>query len=112
MTEHRHYTPGMRRALEILRDHGPLTPANFAKRYYPKDDPGWKRQAKCGYGSHAGSGLVMGAGGFLGKLRHMGLAEAVDEYGQLRQTRITAAGKAWLKEAQAHEREARTGSGA
>ena len=67
--------PPTRRALTILRDHGPLTPREFAEKMWP-DSPAWKRVNKCGpYGATKGRAIVESGGGFLGKLRKQGLAE-------------------------------------
>lgn len=86
----------LHRALEVLRDHGPLTPAQFARRYFSKDDPGWQRHCKCGpRGTHRGSGLVMAAGGILGKLRRRGWARY--HATPANQTAITDAGLTELR---------------
>ena len=66
-------TTKARRALEIVRDHGPIKPSWFAKKMWP-DAPGWQRFSKCGpNGAHQGSGMMMAGGGFLAKLRRRGL---------------------------------------
>lgn len=76
-------SPSVQRSLRILRDHGPMSPSWFANRYFPEDHPGWKRVCKCGpHGSHAGSGLVMWAGGWIGKLRAEGLVRHHGKYNQ------------------------------
>lgn len=83
-------------ALYVLRDHGPCTPAQFARRYFPADHPGWRRHCKCGpKGSHQGSGLVVSAGCLLGKLRRRGWAAlvVVNYCDVTRQTGITDAGR-------------------
>lgn len=68
--------PNVLRALAILRDKGPIRPAWFAHLWFPRDHPGWSRSCKCGpYGSTRGSGLVMWAGGYLGRLCRTGWAE-------------------------------------
>jgi hypothetical protein len=67
-------TKSQRKALEILRDHGPILPAAFAEKMWP-DSPCWNRSYKCGaYGSHRGGAMYRAAGGFLGKLRKKGWA--------------------------------------
>lgn len=69
-------TPTMIRSLEILADNEPLMPSEFANLFFPRNHPGWTRSCKCGaYGSTTGSGLVMWAGGWLGKLRKKGLVQ-------------------------------------
>ena len=99
MTEHVRLPPGIKRALEVLLEHGPCTPSRFASFYFVKDHPGWKRHCRCGpHGSHAGSGLVMAAGGLLGKLRKRGLAEAVIDIYEPRKTKISPAGQKALRE--------------
>ncbi len=62
-----------RRTLEILREHGPLRPRDFAHKYFPRDHPGWGKPCKCGRGVHAGGGLVLWAGGWLGRLARKGV---------------------------------------
>ena len=67
--------PGSRRALTILRQHGPMTASEFAREMWP-ESPAWNRFYKCGpSGATRGRGLVKSAGSFLGKLRKQGLAE-------------------------------------
>lgn len=67
-------TPSRRRALEILRDHGPIRPREFARVMWP-DSPGWNFPAKSGpRGTHRGGGMYLAAGGLLGKLRREGLS--------------------------------------
>jgi len=62
------------RALRILRDHGPVTPMEFAERMWP-DSPYWTVSYKAGqYGSVRGRGLVKSAGSYLAKLRRAGVA--------------------------------------
>ena len=56
------------KALTILAEHGPLSPAQFAERMWP-DSPAWHfsgpRRAVMGYTG----------GGYLGRLRRLGLVE-------------------------------------
>lgn len=77
-------TAPQRRALDILdyatgddgRRSG-LTPTDFAHLMWPGAD-GWRRVSKCGpYGSRRGGGMVLGGGGYLGKLVKRGLARRV-----------------------------------
>jgi hypothetical protein len=90
-------TPGYKRALEILRDHGPLSPAWFAHHYFPEDHPGWKRVGRCGpNGSTTGTGLILAAAGLLGKLRRDKLAGFTFLHDRV-QTIITSEGRRALK---------------
>jgi hypothetical protein len=88
-------TPGVKKALRIFLEHGSLTPAQFARRYFPVDHPGWQRHCKCGpKGTHRGGGLVLWAGGFIGKLRRAGLVEACgDLFAGAMHWRLTCAGR-------------------
>lgn len=45
----------------------------------PRDHPGWRRNTRCGSGSRRGGGLVLWAGGQLGKLRRRGLVTSFNE---------------------------------
>jgi len=66
-------TPTRRRALEIVRDGGPILPGHFAERMWP-DSECWRHVHKCGpYGASQGVMMAMAAGGFLGKLGKAGL---------------------------------------
>lgn len=68
-------TRSQRRALIILRDHGPMMPRDFAEHMWPTSD-GWHRYAKCGpKGVHQGGGMYRAAGAYLGKLCRLGLVE-------------------------------------
>lgn len=65
-------TPGYRRALEIIRDDGPISPSRFAEKMWP-DSPHWQESYKCGqYGSTRGRGVVLAGGSLMGKLRTRG----------------------------------------
>ena len=67
--------PATRRALAILREHGPLSPTEFAEKMWP-DSPAWEKVYKCGpYGASRGRAIVRSGGGFLGKLFAAGLVE-------------------------------------
>jgi hypothetical protein len=96
---------GTIRALAIISEHAgeSLGPQRFAHHYFPKDHPGWKRIGKCGaHGSRRGSGLVLWAGGFLGKLRAAGLIDwwnRSGEYGASRKCYLTKAGRDLLANA-------------
>lgn len=60
----------VRKSLRILNQNPGLRPEEFARFYFPSDHPGWNRRTKCGaYGVRLGGGLVLWAGGWLGKLR-------------------------------------------
>ena len=66
-------SPAVCRALTIIRDHPGVAPAAFAKLMWP-DAEGHRRPTKCGRsGSHRGGGMVLAAGGFLGRLVKAGL---------------------------------------
>ena len=68
-------TKPQRKALQILRDHGPIQPREFAKKMWP-DSPCWRHHIKCGpSGSHRGGGMYLAAGGYLGKLGRRGWAK-------------------------------------
>lgn len=82
-------SPGVKKALLILRAHGPLMPKAFAELFFPADHPGWARRSRGDTeGLRRGSGLVIYAGCFLGKLRARGLAESTVSG----QTRLTQKG--------------------
>lgn len=73
-------TDATKRALTIIRDHGPIRPREFADLMWP-DSPGHNRYSKCGpKGSHRGGGMYLAAGGYLGKLRRRGLIRYEDHY--------------------------------
>ena len=59
-------------ALMILRDHGPLTPREFARLMWPPDTPGWSQPQRCG--PHAG-GMSLAAGALLARLLKAGLCQ-------------------------------------
>ena len=66
-------TPNEHRALEIVREHGPIRPHRFAVKFFPRDHPGFHRATKCGpYGVRYGGGTDQWCGGYLGKLRKKG----------------------------------------
>lgn len=68
------------KALEVLRDHGPLPPREFGEYFWGQDHPGWRRISKAGpYGSTTGGGMNLAAGGYLGKLRKQGLVRITRE---------------------------------
>ena len=52
-----------------------VSPRQFAKLYFPKSHEGWQRVGKAGHGSTRGQGLVLFAGGFMGKLRRKGFID-------------------------------------
>ena len=66
-------TPSMARSLQIIADHPGIRPEPFARTYFGPDHPGWRRHARCGNGTRKGGGLVLWAGGQIGKLRSAGL---------------------------------------
>lgn len=68
-------TQPQKRALRILRDHGPLRPREFAGLMWP-DSPGWNRLHNCGpYGAAYGTMMPMCGGGYLAKLKYRGWVE-------------------------------------
>ncbi len=71
------------RALEIIKEHGPVTPHQFALLMWP-DSAGWHRITKCGpkEATHGG-GMSLAGGGYLGKLRKKGLVENFKQRGRL-----------------------------
>ena len=66
-------TPTVRKCLQIVANDPGLRPDAFARQYFGADHPGWQRHTRCGYGTRKGGGLVLWAGGQLGKLRAAGL---------------------------------------
>lgn len=65
-------SPKARQALQIVRDHGPIQPREFARKMWPSSE-GWKRHHNCGpNGSHQGGGMYLTGGSYLGKLRRKG----------------------------------------
>lgn len=79
------------KSLRIIQQAPGLRPAEFARRYFPENHEGWSRISKCGpYGSTSGGGLILWAGGWLGKLRKRGLIDSRE--------RLTPAGKAYLND--------------
>ena len=65
-------TASQRRALEIVRDHGPIKPREFSEKMWP-ESPGHQRYSKCGpSGVTRGGGMNLAAGGYLGRLRKRG----------------------------------------
>lgn len=92
-------TDNERRALEILRDRGPLTPGRFARLMWPTSK-GWKHAVKCGIkGAHQGGGMYRAGGAYIGRLRKKGLATwAPREYARaMDEHTISAAGRLALK---------------
>lgn len=90
------------RALTILARHGPMAPADFAQEMWP-DSSGWQRVHKCGaYGASRGVMMAMVGGGYLGKLRKMGLSRwAETSRRQMPKTCISDEGRVALREAKA-----------
>lgn len=66
------------RAVRILcRAENPVKPKAFARAMWP-DAEGWQSYAKCGAkGVSRGGGMVLAAGGYLGRLRVAGIAKDV-----------------------------------
>jgi len=68
-------TEPQKRALRILRDHGPLRPREFARLMWP-DSPGWNRLHNCGpYGASYGTMMPMCGGAYLAKLTYRNWAK-------------------------------------
>jgi hypothetical protein len=89
-------TPSILKQLAILAEHGPLSPNAFAHFYFDGGHPGWTRGTRCGHGTRRGGGLVLWAGGALGKLRKQKFATLVRGDFDRHQTAISAAGRAVL----------------
>lgn len=69
-------TPTTIRALRIIEQSPGIRPERFGEQLWP-DHEGWGRIGKCGaYGARRGVGMVLAAGGYLGKLRKAGLISA------------------------------------
>lgn len=91
-------TKPQRKALEILRDHGPLRAGAFAAIMWP-DSPGWSSVTKCGpNGSTSGGGMNLAGGAYLGKLRRKGLTNRFGD--RLDRHRISPEGLEMLKKAE------------
>lgn len=88
-------TPGFRRALEILRDHGPIQPSRFAKFMWP-DSEKWSNHV--GRGSHQGGGMYLAGGWLLGKLQSRGWAKRSDREFHGVNYHLTGEGRAALRE--------------
>ena len=68
-------TPSLWRALTTLDRHEALLPNEFARLMWP-DAPGWRHHTRCGRkGVTPGGGMVLAAGGYLGRLCKAGLIE-------------------------------------
>jgi hypothetical protein len=67
-------TESTKKALEIIKEKGPIKPKRFAKFMWPDSD-GWSTHTNCGHGVTRGGGMNLAAGGYLGKLRKRGLIE-------------------------------------
>ena len=72
-------TESTRKSLGIIAAAPGLRPDAFARLYFDKDHPGWTRHTRCGNGTRSGGGLVLWAGGQLGKLKHAGLVTVRNE---------------------------------
>lgn len=79
------------KSLRIIAASPGIKPGQFAESYFPRDYSGWDRVCKCGpYGVTRGGGLILWAGGWLGRLKQRGL---VDPH-----HRLTTAGRGYLAE--------------
>lgn len=76
-------TVSMLRSLQIVANTPGLRPDAFARQYFGADHPGWNRHTRCGYGTRKGGGLVLWAGGQLGKLKAAGLVTTRNELTRL-----------------------------
>ena len=65
-------TASMRKSLLIIAETPGIRPEVFARQYFDNDHPGWRRHTRCGNGTRQGGGLVLWAGGQIGKLRRAG----------------------------------------
>jgi len=73
-------TEAQKKACQILRDHGPIRPREFAQKMWP-DSPAWRHSCRCGpNGAHRGGGMYLAGGGYLGRLVHLGLAKYTGEF--------------------------------
>jgi hypothetical protein len=72
-------TESTRKSLQIIASTPGLRPDAFARLYFDKDHPGWRRHTRCGNGTRSGGGLVLWAGGQLGKLKRAGLVTIRNE---------------------------------
>lgn len=72
-------TESTRKSLLIIAGTPGLRPDAFARQYFDKDHPGWSRHTRCGHGTRKGGGLILWAGGQIGKLRSAGLVTARNE---------------------------------
>lgn len=72
-------TAALRKSLQIIANAPGLRPDAFARQYFDADHPGWRRHTRCGHGTRKGGGLVLWAGGQLGKLRAAGLVTPRNE---------------------------------
>lgn len=89
-------TDSQTKALTIIRDNKIHYAAEFARLYFDEGNPGWRRISRCGaYGSSRGGGLILFAGGYLGKLRKAGLISGI---GSGYQFRLTENGRDALEE--------------
>jgi len=57
------------KSLQIISRSPGIKPSAFARQYFPKDHEGWERHGRAGRGSTRGQGLILWAGGWLGKLK-------------------------------------------
>lgn len=79
-------TPAQQRGLEILREHGPLAPREFAMLMWP-DSPAWQKRTR-GRDNHPGAiggTMPMNGARLLWKLRDLKLADLdVGRFGKWR----------------------------
>ena len=65
-------TVQVKRALEIILEHKPNRPGEFAYHMWPESKK-WNMRVRCGNGVSVGGGMNLAAGGFLGRLKKQGL---------------------------------------
>jgi hypothetical protein len=71
-----------KKALQILADNPGLTASGFASLMWPDSD-GWRRVKNTGHGATRGKGMWLSAGGYLAKLRKIGLVDiSISRQGQ------------------------------
>ena len=69
--EHVRLTGPQRKALQIVAQHAPIHPKQFAEVMWP-DSPCWRHSCRVGHGASRGAGMSLAAGGYLGKLARKG----------------------------------------
>lgn len=81
-------SPARQRALDILKAHGPMVAADFARKMWP-DSIQWRRRSRrssTAAGGAVAAGLIMSAGAFLGRMRDAGLVRGFNRSASSYQT--------------------------